>query len=201
MLALFILLLVRHSLALIDIQASTVEPLVGNRIPVRFPDSLLRASGLGDLTSRIQTKIQILLIRFIVLGARSWGCRENARFFSWNKICWDEGSCEAGLCLPGDFCGWCCPGPRSILWETMFNQFMQDLYLCLNLNFVFKLKLKFMQDLNWCLNLNDLQLQSSGSSYGDGGFRSFQRRPGFKADSKSNQVGSSPWLLRQKFFT
>ena len=181
MLALFILLLVRHSLALIDIQASTVEPLVGSRIPVRFPDSLLRASGLGNLTSRIQTKIQILLIRFIVLGARSWWCRENARFFSWNQICWDEGSCEAGLCLPGDFCGWCCPGPRSILWETMFNQFMQDLYLC--------------------LNLNDLQLQSSGSSYGDGGFRSFQRRPGFKADSKSNQVGSSSWLLRQELLT
>ena len=83
----------------------------------------------------------------------------------------------------------------------MFNQFMQDLYLCLNLNFVFKLKLKFMQDLYLCLNLNDLQLQSSGSSYGDGGFRSFQRRPGFKADSKSNQVGSSSWLLRQELLT
>ena len=71
---------------------------------------------------------------------------------------------------------------------------MQDLYLCLNLNFVFKLKLKFMQDLYLCLNLNDLQLQSSGSSYGDGGFRSFQRRPGFKAHSKSDQVGSSSRL-------
>ena len=59
----------------------------------------------------------------------------------------------------------------------------------------------FMQDLYLCLNLNDLQLQSSGSSYGDGGFRSFQRRPGFKADSKSYQVGSSSWLLRQELLT
>ena len=98
-----------------------------------------KSKWIGDLTSRIQTKIQILLIRFIVLGARSWWCRENARFFSWNQICWDEGSCEAGLCLPGDFCGWCCPGPRSILWEAMFNQFILC-YVYAGFVFVFELE-------------------------------------------------------------